>query len=76
MVTPLVFCFIVKFQWFTLVHTLNTFLLHAGDKSKYTIFDLSTLSLSLFAFIQFTILSREVLMLFLDFLKGFLYFAM
>ena len=44
------------------------FLLHAGDKSKYKSFDLPTLSVNLFAFIQFAILSREVSMLFFNWL--------
>ena len=49
-----------------LTYTSNTFLLHAADKSKYKSSDLSTLSVSLFAFSEFAMLSREVLILFFN----------
>ena len=46
----------------------STFVLYAGDKSKCKSFDLSTLGVSLFAFNQFAILSKEMLMLFFNWL--------
>ena len=63
---PKVFCFAVNSNGSPLIYTSDISLLHAGDKSKYNSFDLSALSVSLFAFSQFATLSREVLMLFLN----------
>ena len=51
-----------------LIYTSNTCLLHAGDKPKYKSFDLSTLSISLFYLQPVAVLSREVLVLFLNWL--------
>ena len=62
---PKIFSFVLNIL---LIYTSNTFLLHSGDLSKYKSFDLSTLSVSLFAFSQFAILSRQVLMLFFNWL--------
>ena len=67
-ITPRYFASLLNSNGSPLIYTSNTLFLHAGDKSKHKSFDLSTLSVSLFAFSQFAILSREVLMLFFNWL--------
>ena len=46
-----------------MINASSRFILHAGDKSKCKSFKFSTLIVNLFDFGQFTLLSREALML-------------
>ena len=67
-ITQRYFALLLNSNGSPLIYTSNTFFLHAADKSKHKSFDLSKLSVSLFAFSQFAILSREVLKLFFNWL--------